>query len=373
MSALFRMTRRRALVAAALGLSAAPAALAAVAAKPLGAPDLNIPSLGALAARRHLAFGSAFDVEAIAIPDYGRLISYHSRILTTDNSLKFGSVRSAGPRADFADADRLIAFAGAARLPVRGHNLAWNEYAPDWLRAESGPRRAYWLDRHVDEICSRYAGRIQSWDVVNEPFWPDHGNPGGFRGGPWYDAMGAGYIERAFKRAAAADPNAKLALNEAGPEWAGPRGDFYRKAVLDTVRRLHDRGARVDIVGLECHWHAQVRFTPSVLEDYVGRLAEEGVDVYLTELDADDKRLSLNVERRDQQVAEVYHSIVATALRCPSVKAVITWQLADSQSWLSDTSVNTWGIWRRPRPLPFDDKFRAKAAYAALAKTFNAG
>jgi len=34
-----------------------------------------------------------------------------------------------------------------------------------------GERRMF-FDSYIDEVVGRYSGKLQSWDIVNEPFWP---------------------------------------------------------------------------------------------------------------------------------------------------------------------------------------------------------
>ena len=173
----------------ALGLLAALAASpSAVSSARAGVPV--VPSLGEIAARRGILFGTAFDAGVMTNPAMAAHTIHHARILTSDNFMKFGSLRPVEGPADFALADRLVAFCATHNIPLRGHNLIWNDWTPDWVGKLSPSRCAYWLDRHIDEVVSRYAGRLHSWDVVNEPFWPGHGQPGGFRNGPWFAAMG---------------------------------------------------------------------------------------------------------------------------------------------------------------------------------------
>jgi endo-1,4-beta-xylanase len=363
------MTRRAMLQL--LGVGAAASLTAARAAD----DDIaRVPSLGEIAAKRGLFFGTAFDVETLADKKFTELYLRHARILTPDHSLKFWSVRPEEDKTTFGPADQLVDFANAAHIPIRGHNLIWNEWNPRWVAKLSTDQRIYWLDRHIDEVVGRYAGRIQSWDVVNEPFWPGHGKPGGFRDGPWYEAMGKDYIRRAFLRAGKADPKAKLALNEAGAEWASAYGttDPNRAGVLQLIDDLRDAGARIDIVGLECHWLAAVRFDPGLLADFLGRLGDKKVDVYITELDIDDSPFPDSIAERDADVARRYSDFLSVALRAPALKAVINWELADPLSWLYTGYKPVPGSARRPRPLPFDENCRPKPAYDAIAKALQA-
>ena len=324
-------------------------------------------SLGDIAASRSMFFGSAFDIGVIEDPNFRALYAHQARILTTNLSMKFWSLRPEEDRTQFARADRLVDFALANQIALRGHNLIWNEWNPPWVKKLSSARREYWLDRHVDEVVTRYAGRVHSWDVVNEPFWPGHHKAGGFRDGPWFEAMGKDYIRRAFLRAGRADPSAKLALNESGPEWTDPGTEIIRAGLLRQIDEIRDAGGRVDIIGLECHWMAQNHFDASRFSDYLARLREKNVEIYITEIDIDDDRMPDDIAERDELVAKRYSELLLVALREPAVKAVITWDLIDPLSWYPSVYPRPSGSQRQPRPLLFDAKLQPKASYRAVA------
>jgi endo-1,4-beta-xylanase len=354
---------------AVLGLLAAAAvAPARSAAAEIG----DVPSLGAIAAARGLYFGTAFDTEILDNPKLRDLYRHQARILTTDVSMKFWSVRPEENQTRFQPADRLVDFANSENIPIRGHTLIWNDWNPPWLSKISASRCEYWLDRHIDEMVGRYSGRVQSWDVVNEPFWPGHNKPGGFRDGPWYAAMGKDYIRRAYVRASQADKHVKLSLNEAGAEWALKESPIHKAGVLQLIDEIRDAGARLDIIGLECHWMSFIEHDPTKLAEFLGRLAEKKVDIYITELDVDDRNMPDDIAARDEQVAARYAELLRVALQEQAVKAVITWELADSASWYRSIYKAPWGSNRKPRPLPFDEQAAPKRAYEAVAAALRA-
>jgi endo-1,4-beta-xylanase len=340
--------------------------LAALAAGLPGRPALAATSLGDAAARARVTFGSAFDRDAVDDRAYGDLLRREARILTTDWSMKFGALRPRGPEADFTGAERLVRFAEEARIPVRGHTLIWNENNPDWLRKLSRERRASWLDRHVGEVMEHFAGRIHSWDVVNEPFWPDHGNKGGFRGGPWYDALGPGYVLAAFRAAAKADPGAKLVLNEAFTESGDRLGLTVRAGLLRLVDDIRAAGLRLDAVGLQGHITRGRPFDPVGWRRFLADLAARDVEIWITELDVDDHTFSGAPAERDARVAEVYRAVLDTALDEPKVTTVITWELADGFSHYRDVHGAD------ARPLPFDRDLKPKPAFDAMVEAFRA-
>jgi len=333
-----------------------------------------VPSLGEIAAKRGLLFGTAIDMDTLANAEQSALYVHHARIFTADNVMKFGSLRPAEGPANFEHADRLVNFAARHQIPLRGHNLIWNDWVPDWVSKLSSARIAYWHDRHIDEVVGRYAGRLHSWDVINEPLFPMHRNPGGFRSGPWYSAMGKDHVIRALKRARAADPTGKIFINEAGPEWENPWGPAapYREGLLRLVDDVLNAGVKLDGVGLECHWFPQFTFNADRFTAYLNALAGRGVTLYITELDVNDGALPGTEAERDAEVARRYAQIVTAALKVPKVEGIITWQLSDNASWLMGEPT-LWGPnARRPRPLPFDHTFRPKPSYHALVKALAA-
>jgi endo-1,4-beta-xylanase len=281
-------------------------------------------------------------------------------------SSDLGALRGRGTEADFSGAERLVRFAETAGLPVRGHTLIWNENNPAWLKALSRERRAWWLERHVTEVMGHFAGRIHSWDVVNEPFWPDHGNKGGFRGGPWYDALGPGYVVAAFRAAAKADPGAKLVLNEAFTESGDRLGLAVRAGLLRLVDDIRAAGLRLDAVGLQGHIVRDRPFDPVGWRRFLADLAARDVEIWITELDVDDHIFPGSPAERDARVAETYRAVLDTALDEPKVTTVITWELADGFSFYRDIYPND------ARPLPFDRDLRPKPAFDAMVAAFAA-
>lgn len=328
--------------------------------------------IGDVARRAGILFGTSIADDTLDRPGQAELYRRHARIFTADWALKFNTLRPAPDVFDTRYADRLLGFADDAGIPMRGHTLAWNEMKPDWLVAMSTAERAAFLDRHVDETAGRYAGRLHSWDVVNEPFWPGHGLPGGWRDGPWTATFGTDYPVRAFKRAAAADPGCKLVLNEAHTEQWTDTGAGIRAGLLSLVDRLQDAGCRLDAVGLQGHLQPQWPYDDQGFVEFLWRLAEKGVDIYLTELDVNDERYPDDPLIRDAAVADRYEAFLGAVLKVPAVKTVITWQLTDAATFYIDVWKQTHpgAGTRAPRPLPFDDRMQPKAAYDALVAAF---
>lgn len=324
-------------------------------------------TLGEQAARSGLLFGAAIDNVPGLDPAMARLFARETRILVTENALKFDYLRPSAERFEFAGADAIAAFAAANGQQLRGHTLVWNDNAPDWLKRR--PRREVEriFDEHLDRVAERYAGRLHSWDVVNEPFWPMQGKPGGFRDGPWFAAMGPSYISRAFRRVAAIDKTAKLTLNEAFCETNHEWGRGIRPRFRDLVSRLQDEGVPLHAVGFQSHLLPHWPYDDADFAAYVAEFGARGLEVYITELDVNDEVYPASIPERDRLVARRYTDFLTAVLAVPAVKIVMTWQLSDRASWWRDVHRRAGRPDARlPRPLPFDDMLRPKAAYEAM-------
>ncbi|MEZ5841026.1 MAG: endo-1,4-beta-xylanase [Hyphomicrobiales bacterium] len=350
--------------------AAATAALAAglqVPALAAGAPA----GLGALAKKAGLFFGASVADEVERDDLYRALYKREAGILTTDWALKFGNLRPDATTYDFRDGDAMLGFAREIGAPLRGHTLIWNEDRPDWLMALSNAERRRVFDAHIDKVASRYAGKLHSWDVVNEPFWPGHGLAGGFRDGPWTEAFGPDYVVRAYKRVMSVDARTRLVLNEAHAESVDELGGQIRDGIERLVDTLLDAGVRLGAVGLQGHLATALPYDWDVFGSFLERLAGRGLDIYITELDVDDSGLADDIDDRDRQAADLCAAFLDTALKVPAVKGVITWQLSDRYSWYRNQLLaENPGATRLPRPLPFDAAFEAKPMRAAIADAF---
>lgn len=328
-------------------------------------------SLGRSAAGCGVRFGAAYDAEVFEDAGYAELIRRHSTVTGNLNAFKYDWLRPKGPQADFHMADRILAFAAEARIPFTATTLFWNDYPAPWLKHLSVAELRRLFDAHVDEVVGRYAGRIAAWVVVNEPFAPWDGEPGIYRKGPWYAAFGPGYIERAFRRARAADPSARLILNEGFCERRDDIGAAVRPALRGLARRLLDDGVPVDTIGLQGHIQPRYGVDHVAYGAYLAELADLGLSLEITELDVDDSRMPGDIEVRDRQVAEQYRAFLDQVLAVPRIRSIMTWGISDRTTWYSDVAKAENPVSPRPpRPLPYDRAMQPKPATAAIRAAF---
>ena len=210
---------------------------------------------------------------------------------------------------------------------------------------------------------------MHSWDVVNEAIEPRDGRPDGLRNSPWLRLLGTGYIETAFRTARDADPTALLTYNDYDLELDTGEGPGRRAAVLVMLRRLKQRNVPIDAVGLQSHLRAGERYGPGLLA-FMDACREMDLQVFLSELDVNDRFLPANTDERDRAVAATYSDYLTTALAARNVTTVLTWGVSDANSWLSWVGENR-ADGKPLRPLLFDDKFQPTRAFTAVRTAFD--
>ena len=362
-------TRRHALALAAGALGATVLPAFAVPTPAMSAET----SLASAALSRGLIYGAAGGAELFTDTAYRALFIEQAAILTPENALKFDALQPRQGQFEFGSADALIDGARQAGLMARGHTLIWNDWPPAWLKALSHAEIERVFENHLETVVPHFAGRLQSWDVVNEPFYLGKDRPGTFRPGPWYDAMGDSYIFRAFQRTAALDPSVKLVLNEAWTERSDPVGLAIRASLLKLIDRMQDKGVKLDAIGLQGHLTPQIPYDDAGFAAFLHDIARRGLDIYITEFDVDDIDYPAAVAADDAAVAKRTSAFLATVLAEPAVKMIVTWGLADRYTWWRDPAVMAaYGFDKLPRPLPYDDMLRKKPMWDAMAQAFRA-
>ena len=273
---------------------------------PAAPPALDVSganSLKAHAAAKGRLFGCAVNEGLLGRDEgYTALVREQAGIVVAENSMKWAPMRPSPTEFRWDAADKLLAFAEANGMKVRGHNLCWHRQLPRWFEGYATAQNAkQLLVEHIQAVVGRYKGRIQSWDVVNEAVLPSDGRPDGLRDTPWLRLAGPDYIELAFKTARAVDPAAKLTYNDYGIEGEDPGSTSKRAAVLELVKGLHEKGL-IDAVGVQSHVGAGEEFGRG-LADFLGAVAALGLEIYVTEMDVNDRKLGPEDATRDKAVA----------------------------------------------------------------------
>jgi endo-1,4-beta-xylanase len=332
------------------------------------------PSLRQAARASGVLIGAAVRPAQLAEAAYASTLAREFNMLEPEDALKWEVVHPEPQRYDFSQADQVVDFARQHDMKVRGHTLVWHRQNPPWLAdgKYSSTQLAQILENHIKTVVGRYRGKIFAWDVVNEAF--DELHPGELRVTLWREGLASSdelkatsnparsqphfYIERCFRWAHEADPQALLFYNEAEAEPLNPKSD----AIYAMVRAFRQRGVPIDGVGFQMHI-ANLRADVESISANIGRFTALGVQVHITELDvALPVDAAGNAPQEDlRRQAEIYRQIAGACLSHPGCTAIQTWGFTDKYSWIGSHSKKTQGA-----ALLFDRDYRPKPAYGEL-------
>lgn len=342
---------------------------AALAAKGREAQPARLREIGT---QHGILVGSAVSYAELQRPPFTNLLARQASIVVSENDMKWARIHPQPDRYDFSRGDALLNFAAAHQQQVRGHNLCWHEHNPDWLERVATRENAVDLLRgHIARVVRHYAGRIHSWDVVNEAVNVKDGRSDCLRDTIWLRLIGPEYLAIAFRAAREADANAILTYNDYDLEQGTPEHERKRQGVLQLLRTLRERRAPIHALGIQSHLRAGSNASAwRGLHAFLDQVAALDLEIFVTELDVDDSALPANVSERDRAVGELYRDYLTNVFEHRQVKAVLTWGLTDADSWLNHAKPRSDGL--PQRPLPFDADLKPTLAFNAMRDAMTA-
>jgi endo-1,4-beta-xylanase len=300
--------------------------------------------------------------------------------IVAENIMKMSYMYS-GTDFSFTNADHLINWATSAGLKVHGHALVWHPsyQLPSWAKIDNATFKDD-FNRHIDTVAAHFAGKLTSWDVVNEALYDPAddaglGSANGYRQSVFYQAYnGPTYIDEAFKRAHAADPNAILYYNDFNTEANGDK----TTALVNLVQRLLDNNVPIGGVGFQMHvlndWpsidniRASLAKIVALSPNLKIRISELDVRInnpydgnsandYVNRDDCSSNCPGLNAQKaRYKAIVQAYLEVVPPAQR----GGITLWGIADPESWFySNGSLPDW-------PLLFNGELKAKPAFLGV-------
>lgn len=324
-------------------------------------------ALAAIQGGPRVAFGIAAQTrQLLTDPGFRDAVVRECDILTPELEMKWGFVEENQGSANLAPADQMSNFARRFGKRMHGHALIWHKSTPDWAASQMMTNPDWRIiDAFIQRIVPRYAGVVESWDVVNEPF-ADNGRPDGLRVSPFLTAFGPDYIRRAFERARSLAPTAKLYLNDYGFLYDDSESEARRTAALRLLEALKKHSVPVDGLGIQGHVDLERTgtFRQETFARFLKSVADMGCAIRISEFDVREHETAIPVEQRDALVADATAAVLDVAADCPALVSVTCWGLSDRYSWLPLPS-ETAGL---NRGLPLDSDLRQKPMYRALMK-----
>jgi len=279
-------------------------------------------------------------------------------------------------------ADQQIDLMRRNNIYVHGHCLVWHELAPKWMTTGTRAEVEKNLNEYIAAVLAHFKGKIKSWDVVNEAFrdglsaadaagdWKKclRNSKNGWTQNPWYNKLGADYVELAFRAARAADPDITLYYNDYGLEDLN-KAEAVRKMIKDINDRYKKEtgGERnlIEGVGSQSHLYEFKNFDINKARSSLEKLISLGIEVAVSELD-----LSVtSYERGNGKDTVMSEADAAEQAKCYAelfklykeyskyIKRVTMWGMDDGTSWISVGN-----------PCLFDWKLNAKKAFYAVSE-----
>lgn len=323
------------------------------------------PTLRSLAEERGRYVGAILNSQWFGggLPgDYEKIHKTQFNVVVAENEMKFDATEPQEGRFNYGNGDKMVKYAKANGMRVRGHALAWHSQVPNWVNNYKNDKKKLLavLKNHIEKVVGHWKGQVDEWDVVNEavsnnePMWRSYS--------VWYQGIGPEFIDSAFVWAHAVDPDAELCYNDYNLEQ-GISPKAKAGFVLEQVKRWVANGIPITCVGSQTHVEdttTDKHFigSPDSLRALARELAKLGVKLNITELDIGFKS-GINVSSADlARQGRNYREYMDVFLEEPNMGTFLIWGVSDKWSWL--------GGLNRQKGLIYDDNLRPKPAFDSL-------
>ena len=289
--------------------------------------------------------------------EHNDLLVTHFNTVTAENQMKPDHLapRERGGQYNWAPADNMVNEMLASNIAVHGHTLVWHSQTHAWMTEGTPAQVRQNLVNHINTVLAHYKGRVFSWDVVNEAIH-DRINPGEQNNdwkthlrneeSGWFKALGADYIELAFRTARAADPDVVLYYND-----YNLNNSRKAQVVANMVKELNDKYKAegntrnlIEVVGMQAHYGTSTNV--SNVRDSIERFVAAGVKVDITELDVELRSVGSGNfgPRKDTPTTEMEQRIQALKYAelfslfmdySEHISRVTMWGMDDENSWKS--------------------------------------
>jgi len=213
---------------------------------------------------------------------------------------------------------------------VHGCHIIWphtkDGLSKDIVSAKARPDEVRRLAMaHVDDKLAACKGLVREWNALNELY------TNRFLQESLGDDAGRAFVVDIFRRARQLDPSLRLDINDYG-DIANP-SQAHIDGYMAWIQYLKDRGAPVDVVGLQCHFSQFLR-SPDDCLAMLDRFAAFGYPLHATELD-------INIPDEVAQ-ADYMRDIMTVLYSHPAMEKITLWGFWEGRHWLPKAA-----LWRR--------------------------
>ena len=240
--------------------------------------------------------------------------------VVTENALKWPFYESWGRAQD----DFMLPwFAQNGLTQVRGHNVIWPNMSnlptdvQTMLKATplDTEKLRTRIAGHFTDVMSYAKGKVTEWDVLNEPFTSRDIQA----------VLGDPEMAAWFRQARAADPSAKLYVNDYSILEAGGYDLRHINAYRSIIQGILDNGGPLDGIGLQSHFDSNLT-PPDRVTELLNEFAAFGKDLQVTEFD-------INIAD-DQIQADYTRDFLTVCFAHPAMKGFMIWGFWEGAHWL---------------------------------------
>ena len=301
-------------------------------------------------------------------PQFEEIHKTQFNVVVAENEMKFDATEPKENEFNFEKGDKMVKYAQANGLRVRGHALAWHSQVASWVNDYKGQKEKLLavLKNHITKVVSHYKGKVAEWDVVNEAINDEYNADWRSQGSVWYEGIGAEFLDSAFVWAHEADPDAELCYNDYSIEW-GLREGSKASFVVEQVKRWKKNNIPITCVGTQTHIEIAHETTPQNVRALAKALAELDITLNITELDIGFPKGSagqLGAADYAKQ-GHLYRQFMDVFLEEPNMGEFVIWGLTDAHSWLDDQQGKTEG-------LLYDKQYKPKPAFDSVMASLKA-
>jgi GH35 family endo-1,4-beta-xylanase len=212
--------------------------------------------------------------------------------------------------------DKVVAWCQQHGIRMKGHPLLWDHEAgkPKWTNNQQPLPEVQ--KQRVAEIVKRYSGKIELWEVVNEP---SH-----CRGVK---------IDEPYRWAREADPKAYLIVNDYYVMADGQPAFF--KLLQDAIKN----GVPFEGIGIQAHEPRTMRFPLEQVKRVLDQYAALGKELHITEFtpcSGGQPITGSHIQGKWDEAAQADYAVkfYTVCFAHPAMRGITWWDLCDDSSWL---------------------------------------